>query len=46
MVNEFLASLLQSSVLHGPPEICWFSAQEIFLIIINVEKSCAEQHLV
>jgi len=30
----FLAGIIQ--VL-----ICWFSAQEMFLLIINVEKSCA-----
>ncbi len=47
MVNEYSASLLQSSVSHDPSEIiliCWFAAQETFLII-NVENSCAEQHL-
>ncbi len=34
-------SLLMSSVSHHPSEIiliCWFVAQESFLIIINVEK--------
>ncbi len=43
----FSASLLQSSVSHDPSEIiiiCWFAAQEIFLIIINVENSCAAQY--
>ncbi len=39
---EFSASLLQSSVSHDPSEIiliCWFAAQETFLIIIiNVKK--------
>jgi len=39
---EFSASLLQSSVSHDPSEIiliCWFAAQETFLIIISVENS-------
>jgi len=39
---EFSASLLQFSVSHDPWEIiqiCWFAAQETFLIIINVENS-------
>ncbi len=43
----FSASLLQSSVSHDSSEIiiiCWFAAQEIFLIIINVENSCAAQY--
>ncbi len=34
-------SLLQSSVSHDPSEIiliCWFGAQETFLIITNVEN--------
>ncbi len=38
---EFSASLLQSSVSHDPSEIiliCWFAAQETF-IIIDVENS-------
>ncbi len=37
---DFSASLLQSSVSHDPSEIiliCWFDAQETFLIIINAE---------
>jgi len=37
---EFSASFLQSSVSHDPSEIfliCWFEAQETFLIIISVE---------
>jgi len=41
---EFLASLLQSLVSHDPSEIIltfFFGAQEIFLIIINVENNCA-----
>ncbi len=42
---EFSASLLQSSVSHDPSEIiliCWFDAQETFIIIIiNVENSWA-----
>ncbi len=40
----FLASLLESLVSHDPSEIiviCWFGAQETFLIINNVETSCA-----
>jgi len=39
----FSASLLQSSVSHDPSEITlwWFNAQETFLIMINVENSCA-----
>ncbi len=43
----FLASLLQSSVSHDPSEIiliCWFTAQETFQIIINVENSCAASY--
>ncbi len=38
---EFSASFPQSSVSHGPSEIiliCWFGAQETFIIIINVEN--------
>ncbi len=38
----FSASLLQSSVSHDSSEIiliCWFAAQETFLININVENS-------
>ncbi len=46
---EFSASLiLQSSVLHDPSKIiiiCWFAAQETFLIIIIVENSCAASYL-
>ncbi len=41
--DEFLAAILQS-VAHDPSEIlliCWFGAQESFLIIKNVENSCA-----
>ncbi len=41
--SEFSASLLQSSLSHDPSEIiliCWFTAQEAFLIIINVENIC------
>ncbi len=40
---EFSASLLQSSVSHDALEIsliCWFAAQETF-IVINVENSWA-----
>ncbi len=44
----FSASLLQSFVSHDPSEIiqiCWFAAQETFLIIIiNVENSCAASY--
>ncbi len=39
MKSEFSASLLQSSVSHDPSEIiiiCWFAAQQTFLVIINV----------
>ncbi len=47
--NLFLSSKLnfQSSVSHDSSEIiiiCWFAAQETFLIIINVENSCAAQY--
>ncbi len=44
---EFSASLLQSSVSHDPSEIiliCWFAAQETFLIVIGVENSCAASY--
>ncbi len=37
------AEFSASSVLHDPSEIiliCWFDAQETFLIIINAEKVC------
>ncbi len=37
----FSASLFQSSVSHDSSEIiliCWFAAQETFMIIINIEK--------
>jgi len=40
MQRWFLTSLLQSSVSHDPSEItiiCWFAAQETFLIIIIIE---------
>ncbi len=43
----FSASLLQSSVSHDPSEIiliCWFAAQETFLIILNVENCCATSY--
>ncbi len=35
--------LLQSKKSHDPSEIiiCWFCFQETFLIIIDVENSCA-----
>jgi len=38
---EYSALLHQSSESHDPSEIiliCWFAAQETFLIIINVKK--------
>ncbi len=41
------ASLLQYSVSYDPSEIiliCWFSVQEIFLIIISVENSCVASY--
>jgi len=40
---EITLSLLQYSVSHDPSEIiliCWFGAEETFLII-NVENNCA-----
>ncbi len=49
--NLFLwckASLLQSSVSYDPSEIiliCWFTAQETFLIIINVENSSVSTNI-
>ncbi len=42
--GEFSLSLLQSSVSNDSSEIiliCWFAAQERFIIIINVENSAA-----
>ncbi len=47
---EFSASLLQSLVSHDPSEIiliCWFAAQETFIIIIiiDIENSCAASYL-
>ncbi len=45
--DECTASLLQSSVSHDPSEIiliCWFAVQDTFLIIINVENSCAASY--
>ncbi len=44
---EFSASLLQSSVSHDSSEIIlifWFAALETFLIIINVDNSCAASY--
>jgi len=41
---EFSASLLQSSVSHDSSEIsviCWFVAQETFLLIISVKNFVA-----
>ncbi len=37
------ASILQSWVTHDPSEIilCWFAAQEMFIIISNAENSGA-----
>ncbi len=46
---EFSASFLQSSVSHDHSEIiliCWFDAQETFLIIINVENCAASYFFV
>ncbi len=44
---NFQQALLPSSVSHDPSEIiCWFAAQETFLIIINVENSCAAKYFV
>ncbi len=37
----------ESSVSHDPSEIiliCWFAAQEAFMIIIDVENSCAAEY--
>ncbi len=34
---------------HDPSEIiliCWFAAQEIFIIIINAKNSCAASYFV
>ncbi len=39
-----LFSILKSSVSHDPSEIiliCWFAAQETWIIIIDVDYSCA-----
>ncbi len=41
--SVFSASLLQSSVSHDLQKSCEFGAQEIFLIIINVENKCAAE---
>ncbi len=38
---NFQQPILQSSVSHDPPEIiliCWFGAQETYLILINIEN--------
>ncbi len=46
---EFSASFLQSSVSHDPSEIIliyWLNAQETYIIIINVENSCAASYFV
>ncbi len=43
------SSFLQSSVSHDLHQIiviCWFAAQETFLIIFNVENSHAAKYLV
>ncbi len=39
MLNEFW---IQSSVSHDPSEIIlsWFTAQETFIFIIDIENSC------
>ncbi len=45
---EFSASLLQSSVSHDPSEItliCWFDAQETFMIIIHGENNNKKKSL-
>ncbi len=45
---EFSASLLQSSESHDPSEIiliCWFAAQDMFMIIICIENSCAASYI-
>ncbi len=42
--GDFSVSLLQSSVSNDPSEIiliCWFAAQERFIIIINVKNRAA-----
>ncbi len=49
MKAEFSALLAYSSVqshmtLQKFILICWFAAQETFLIIINVENNCAVQY--
>ncbi len=47
LCTKFSASLLQSSVSHDPSEIIliyWFTTQETFLIITNVENSYAAQY--
>ncbi len=44
---DFSASFLQSSVSHDPSEIilmCWFAAQDTFLIIMNVGNWCAASY--
>ncbi len=44
---NFQQPFLQSSVSHDSSEvilICGFAAQEIFLIIINVENSCVANY--
>ncbi len=44
MQAEYSASLLQASMSHDPSEIIiiyWFATQETYLMIINVENSCA-----
>ncbi len=46
---EFSATLLQSSVSHDPSEIiliCWFAAQDTFLIIINFENGVLLKYFV
>jgi len=46
---EFSASLRQSSESHDPSEITliwWSDAQETYMIIISVENSSKDQHLI
>ncbi len=40
----FSASLLQFSVSHDPSEIILICCSNTFIIIINVENSCAASH--
>ncbi len=38
---DFSASFIEFHMILQTLPICWFGAQETFLIIINVKKSCA-----